>query len=145
VPFVRTEGSAKQDLLDGHGCVCHAPLTHVAVSPCTHPVSPAVKCHNQHCVQLQRYRARTTRTVARSTVLQVLKLAVENQRFFTVKEEGGIVNGYRTSRSQRSREDSKECEGKWCHRKEQGEILKLSTTWSFAGIGAPGSGRDRNM
>jgi len=43
VPLVRTEGSAKHDLLDGHGNVCHVPPTQVAVSPCMHAVSPAVK------------------------------------------------------------------------------------------------------
>jgi hypothetical protein len=30
-------------------------------------------------------------------------------------------------------------------KKEQGEVLKLSTTRSFAGIGAPGSGRNRDL
>jgi len=28
---------------------------------------------------------------------------------------------------------------------EQGEVLKLSTTRSFEGVGAPGSGRNRNL
>jgi hypothetical protein len=84
VPLVRTEGSAKHDLLDGHGNVCHVPPTQVAVSPCMHAVSPAVKPHNQHCRRKQTHHTRAPRTVTGIALLQVLKLAVENQRLFTI-------------------------------------------------------------
>ena len=46
VPLVRTSGSAKHDLYNGHGEVCHVPLTQVAVAPCIQAVSPAVEFHN---------------------------------------------------------------------------------------------------
>jgi len=43
VPFDRTWGSAKHDLLDEHGEVCHVPLTQVAVAACTQAVSPSLQ------------------------------------------------------------------------------------------------------
>jgi len=42
-PVDRTEGRAKHALFDGHGTVCHVPLTQVAVSPCMHAVSPELQ------------------------------------------------------------------------------------------------------
>ena len=100
MPFDRTEGRAKHALLDGHGTVCHAPLTQVADWPCMHAISPAVGAHNEHRRRKQKHCARTIRTGARVCRLKGLKLAVKNQRLLTVEEKGGIINGYRTSRSQ---------------------------------------------
>jgi hypothetical protein len=99
-PVDRTEGRAKHALFDGHGTVCHVPLTQVAVSPCMHAVSPAVVSNNEHYRRKQRHRTRTTRTVARVCRLKGLKLAGKSQRLYTVEEKGGIIKGYKTRRSQ---------------------------------------------
>jgi hypothetical protein len=47
-------------------------------------VAGFVVCHSQHCGLMRRHRARTTRTDASIALLEVLKLAVEKQRLFTV-------------------------------------------------------------
>lgn len=101
MPFDRTEGRAKHALpLDGHGTVCHVPSTQVADAPCMHAVWPAVVSHNENCRLKRRHRTRTIHTGARVCCLKGLKLTVKSKRLLTVEEKGGIIDGYRTSRSQ---------------------------------------------